>query len=49
MEQEYIIKLAEKIHNDLMPDRNNEPLDGDETEKFCKDLQTELDKLNGNI
>ena len=31
-----------------MKEWNNEALNGDEVEEFCKQLEDELNKLNGN-
>lgn len=41
-------ETAELAHNFLMAQRDNEPLDGDETEDFSKKFLEELNKLNGN-
>ena len=47
----YERKLAKKLANfahSLMLLKNNEPLDGDQTEELSVMFREELDKLNGN-
>lgn len=44
-----IQEAVSHIHQKVMPDRMDEPFDGDETEELAEVFRIELDLLHGNI